>query len=210
MPNAKRKCKHCKEYFAYESMINVGSYVFCSMSHAVEFASIKGKAATKRRIAQAKKRQQEERKQDKLVMKQRKEKLKSLSTICSEAQKHVNAMILAHARAYQLPCIATDRTPEHAGHYIHAGSKYRISWLRFHGGNIHGQNGESNTHKSGDTVNFRMGMVKRYGEQYVKDLEEFKRVEDSGMIPAPTREEIAGMVKWCKSMTAIYKKRAFY
>lgn len=57
-----------------------------------------------------------------------------------------------------------------AGHYYSVGSK---QGLRFSPQNIHGQSRSGNSHlfKGGDLINYRHGLVKRFGEGYVKELD---------------------------------------
>lgn len=138
----------------------------------------------------------------------KKQELKSMSKVCSEAQREVNKMIRAVDESMGYKCIATGSEISDAGHYYHAGTKYRISWLRFFHGNIHGQGKKSNRYGRGteETLGYTQGLIDRYGEDYLESVNEFKRLEDNGLIPAPTREEVAGMVKWCRAMTRIYKK----
>lgn len=138
----------------------------------------------------------------------KKQELKSMSTVCSEAQREVNKMIRAVDNYLGHKCIATGRPIHDAGHFFHAGSKYRISWLRFFHGNIHGQGLKSNRYGRGteETLDYTQGLIDRYGESYLEDLKEFKRLEDNGLLPTPTREDIAAMVKWCRAMTRIYNK----
>lgn len=199
MTNSTKRCKHCGDYF--KTWVTVPAGTFCTIEHATDFAKKKTRQKQERQHKAQEKKTRAERRT-------KKQELKSLSTICSEAQRYVNAMILAADKSMGYRCIATGREIQHAGHYVHAGSKYRISWLRFYHANIHGQHGESNAYKGGDSVNYRAGLVERYGEQYVSELEEFKLATDRGEIPKPTREEVAGMVKWCKAMTKIYKDLA--
>ncbi len=204
MANKKRKCgyKLC-EVGRFVVETTTGAIItpvaaFCSIDCASGQGRLLAAKAKENKLAKTIR-------EEKVYWQRKREDIKPLGTICSQAQHHVNAMILAADRALGHPCIATGRKAEHAGHYVHAGSKYRISWLRFFHGNIHGQNAESNTHKSGDTVNYRAGVVERYGNEYIDDVEEFKRLTDCREIPPPTREEVAAMVKWCKGMTKIYK-----
>lgn len=162
------------------------------MTHAIEWGRKQAKA-------KAEKARKAKHREDK-------ERIKPLRTVCSEAQKDVNNMIRAVDKYLGYGCVATGREIEHAGHYVHAGSKYGISWLRFFHGNIHGQSLESNVHQSGDAVNYRIGLVDRYGEDYVKDVEQFKLMTDRGEIPAPTREEVYALAAWARAMTRIYKR----
>lgn len=55
-----------------------------------------------------------------------------------------------------------------AGHYYSVGAKVG---LRFCVQNIHGQSASGNRFKGSDAINYRAGLVKRYGEDYVKELD---------------------------------------
>lgn len=209
MANSKLKCRYCKQYFPREQIRSHPNH-FCSNDHFIEYQVKKGmEVVEKQRRAKERefKRDRKEKiRKAKQEHNERKQAILPLGTLCSKAQEDVNAMILAVDRYLRNYCIATGNEIEHAGHYHHAGTKYRISWLRFMHFNIHGQSHESNVHKSGDSANYRVGVVERYGQDYFDSLEEFKRLEDCKLIPAPTREEVIAMRKWCRAMTRIYKK----
>lgn len=57
-----------------------------------------------------------------------------------------------------------------AGHFYSVGAK---AGMRFNPQNIHGQSKSGNSHmfKGGDLLNYRRGLVHRFGEDYVKELE---------------------------------------
>lgn len=55
-----------------------------------------------------------------------------------------------------------------AGHYYSVGAK---PGLRFCVQNIHGQSASGNRFKGSDAINYRAGLVRRYGEAYVKELD---------------------------------------
>lgn len=62
-----------------------------------------------------------------------------------------------------------------AGHYYSRGAK---PGLRFSPQNIHGQSKSGNMHKGGDLINFRAGLVLRYGEEYVQELDRLARMTE--------------------------------
>lgn len=68
-------------------------------------------------------------------------------------------------------CIASGGVIEHAGHCFSVGS---TPGLRFNIMNIHGQAHYSNTHKHGDFVNYRIGLINRHGEGYFNELSRLK------------------------------------
>jgi hypothetical protein len=192
MANSKKRCKHCKEYVLADSGVKLPAGFFCSMSHAVEF----GRAKAKKQIDR----------QRRAKTKVDKDRIKSLAEVCSEAQKDVNSMIRAADIAAGYRCIASGHQIADCGHFYHAGSKYRTSWLRFHHANLHGQGAHSNRYSGGgDAINYLQGLRDRYGDAYVAELEDFKRVQDHGGWPKPTREEVRALAKWARAMTRIYR-----
>jgi hypothetical protein len=69
------------------------------------------------------------------------------------------------------PCISCGRHHEgqyHAGHLFSVGSSEH---LRFNTRNIHLQCAPCNNHLSGNVLNYRLGLIERYGEQFMIDLE---------------------------------------
>lgn len=63
----------------------------------------------------------------------------------------------------------SDKGPiAHAGHYYSVGAR---PGMRFNPQNIHGQSVSGNMFKSGDLLNYRAGLIRRYGEAYIEDLE---------------------------------------
>ena len=59
MANAKKKCKHCKEFILAESGIKINAGFFCDFDHAVKFGQykaqeVKQKATKKKNTAQKK------------------------------------------------------------------------------------------------------------------------------------------------------------
>lgn len=55
-----------------------------------------------------------------------------------------------------------------AGHFIPRGSDYA---LKFNEVNVNGQCVSCNEYKSGNLIEYRAGLIVKYGEQVVKDLE---------------------------------------
>lgn len=65
-------------------------------------------------------------------------------------------------------CISCGGDIDHAGHYFSSGQH---SALTFDETNVHGQCIGCNNFRHGNLVYYRMGLVARYGDKYVKDLE---------------------------------------
>lgn len=58
---------------------------------------------------------------------------------------------------------------EHAGHYFNQGSH---SALRYDPANVHGSCIKCNLFLSGNLIRYRQGLIDRYGEDYVRNLED--------------------------------------
>jgi hypothetical protein len=70
-------------------------------------------------------------------------------------------------------CIATGNFGKmNGGHYISVGAN-RTTALNLH--NIHIQSFESNHHRSGDQIKYRMGLIERYGNDYFDYIETLQR-----------------------------------
>lgn len=65
-------------------------------------------------------------------------------------------------------CISCGSEIDHAGHYFSSG---HYSALTFDEQNVHGQCLRCNNFLHGNLVFYRMGLVNRYGDEYVKGLE---------------------------------------
>lgn len=91
----------------------------------------------------------------------------TLPKLKRKAQTVFNTWI--RKRDKDLPCISCKKARvSHAGHYIAQGSS---SLLRFNEKNVNGQCVGCNTFKHGNLLEYRMGLVERYGLNVVKELE---------------------------------------
>lgn len=91
----------------------------------------------------------------------------SLPRLLEKTQKTFNKWV--RERDKGLPCISCGAAnPEHAGHYFSAG---HYSALRFNEVNTNAQCLACNYHKSGNLINYRIGLVRKYGEEKVLLLE---------------------------------------
>ena len=160
MPNAKKKCRHCKEYDLVESGIKVPLGWFCSMSCVVQHGK---KAATA--VSDKRKRQ---------TLTKLKESVKTASEWRVEAQTAFNAYVRYRDR--DLPCISCDATGDHdglggywdAGHYRSRGAAKHLS---FHLHNCHKQCHKCNRYLSGNVVEYRKRLIMRIGSERVDKLE---------------------------------------
>jgi hypothetical protein len=145
-----RKCavKGCANRFQPRNM----GHKACSP----ECALIVGVAESKRRQVKADR--------------ERKEKLKTRQDHLKDAQAAFNAFI--RERDAALPCISCGRHHTgayDAGHYRSVGAQPA---LRFHEDNVHKQCVPCNQHKSGNAVEYRLGLIARIGAERVAFLEQ--------------------------------------
>lgn len=95
-----------------------------------------------------------------------KPKTLTLPRLLKKAQDTFNAFI--RLRDCGKGCISCYKPVEHAGHYYSEGHHPA---LRFNEVNVNGQCCRCNKHLHGNLINYRIGLVKRYGEQKVQLLE---------------------------------------
>lgn len=85
------------------------------------------------------------------------------------AQQAVNAYVRVRDRGK--PCISCGEYAElQAGHYLSTGARPDI---RFEPDNIHGQCHRCNIDMAGNRKEFRLGLIDRYGLEFVERLEGF-------------------------------------
>lgn len=170
MMQAKRdkKCRACGEWFKASNSLHRA----CSPLCAIEVARQDGEKAQRKEL------------------KRRKQEVKPLTKLCSDAQEDVNRYI--RERDKDQLCISCGKRPiTDAGHFFHAGSKYRTSRLRFDERVIHGQCGHCNRYAGGGNIEaYRQGIIERYGQQYLDALYELKDQADRGELEPLTKEEV--------------------
>ena len=133
-------------------------------------------------------------------------RIETLRQACGKAQIDFNKLICTYDRLFYGECISGGGPVQEAGHLVHRGSKYGTSWLTFFHANLHGQSTHDNCFKGGEEYNYRRGLIKRHGKHWLLQVEKMKRLEDSGELPRPTKDEVRAMAKWCRAMTRIYEK----
>lgn len=142
-----KTCKHCKTRFTPIKPLQI----VCTWECGREYIQTQAKKA--------------ERKADRA----KRERLKTRSDWAREAQAAVNAFVRERDR--NLPCISCGRFHTgswDAGHYRSTGA---APGLRFDLANIHRQCVPCNQHKSGNAIEYRIGLVKRIGLAEVERLE---------------------------------------
>jgi hypothetical protein len=96
-------------------------------------------------------------------------KLKTRATLTKEAQQAFNAWV--RMRDAHFPCVSCGRMHEgqwHAGHYLSTAARPD---LRFTETNVAKQCAPCNTYLSGNSVLYRMGLIRRIGQAEVDRLE---------------------------------------
>lgn len=154
------RCKHCKVKFAPE---DAGKRLH---NDCIEpWMAVFREKQKQKALAQQKARQKVEKAMDR----KRKEALKTWADWHADAQKAVNAMV--RARDAGEPCISCGKPwqPDfQAGHYRSRGAAKNLALDER---NIHGQCIQCNLHKHGNGIDFRLGLIGRYGVAYVEAIE---------------------------------------
>ncbi len=145
------RCIHCKQKFEKKYPNQIGVLRFClgndectkEFYHAVKRKQIKDaeRAKAKHKVTRL--------------------------TANGYRSKHVQPLIneLARIIDHGQPCIATGniKGKMNGGHYHSVGSNVTLS-LNLH--NIHIQSEQSNSHKGGDAIRYRHGLIEIYGQKY--------------------------------------------
>ena len=94
-------------------------------------------------------------------------KLIPLPRLLKKAEKVFNSYI--RRRDQGLKCISCDHGEvQHAGHYLNQGQH---SLFRFDETNVNGQCVGCNLFRHGNLINYRKGLIKRYGSEAVEFME---------------------------------------
>lgn len=94
-------------------------------------------------------------------------KLTPLPKLLAKAQKVFNAYI--RERDKEFGCISCNGEVQQAGHYFSQG---KHSALRYDELNVNGQCVRCNMYLSGNLIQYRYGLVQKYGEDKVMELEQ--------------------------------------
>lgn len=186
MANSKRKCTGCDDRFVTETMLRLPVGHFHSIECATIYAQDKQKKARERKIAKAKREQQQKDKSARAKHREAKEAIKPLSKLKNEAQAAFNKYI--RLRDYWDPCISCGKPKEvieaeqgwktggcwDAGHFKTRGAKPQ---LRFNLYNVHKQckscNGGSGkfSHKAATVdAQYQSNLIEKIGRDKVVEL----------------------------------------
>lgn len=179
----KRKLKPCE--ICGKPVFKIGAKV-CSINCSLDYNALHPEELKNFIEEQAEKNLKKWRKESR-------EKLKSLSTLEGEAKKE--AQLWARLRDAGQPCISCDKFSDmvDGGHYL---SAERYSGLMFHPHNISLQCRKCNRFLHGNPIEYRKGLIKRYGLTFVENLE---ALGDANRVRKYTREELIEIKKFYQS-----------
>ena len=142
----KKTCPACREKFEPVRPLQVACTIECAIRHTQNLKAKRERKETR----------------------ERKQKLKTRSEWMKEAQSVFNKWV--RLRDADRPCIScgTVEAKWDAGHYRSVGSNPA---LRFEPDNVHKQCAQCNQHKSGNAVEYRIGLIARIGQAAVDWLE---------------------------------------
>lgn len=110
-------------------------------------------------------------------------KSRSIPWLLNKATKHFNLWIRTRDREGEyftcISCSTTKRIKNYAnGSNYHAGHYFpsTVSALKYNEINVNSQCGKCNTHGHGNQINYRHGLVRKYGEESVKELEQLEQI----------------------------------
>lgn len=154
-PPRPKKCRVCRETYTPSKPLQIVCSPSCGLLHAAKKRERERKALAKI---------------ERKAIKARKEKLKGRAEHMKEAQTAFNAWV--RERDYGQPCISCGTTANvqyAAGHYR---TTQACPELRFEPLNVHLQcNRNCNMGKSGNLIEYRIGLVARIGAEKVAWLE---------------------------------------
>ena len=151
-PLRARKCESCRASFLQSRM---GQQV-CGPKCAYELVQ-----ANKAKV---------ERKADRV----KRDAMKSKGDLIAEAQVAFNAYIRLRDHLAGHNCISSGLPLDWSGNSVDAGhyrSRGSASHLRFNEDNVHAQSKQENRYKSGNAVDYRIGLIARIGIERIEALE---------------------------------------
>ena len=154
-PPRPKKCRVCRETYTPSKPLQVVCSPSCALLHAKQKGERERKALAKI---------------ERKAIREAKEKIKPRAAYMKETQSAFNAWV--RARDADQPCISCGRHHQgkyDAGHFRSVGSNPA---LRFEPLNCHKQCVPCNQHKSGNAIEYRIGLVARVGAETVAWLEE--------------------------------------
>lgn len=167
MKPARRKCKICKSWFhpAYPNVY------WCSPEHGTQLGIQLREKERAKALEKKSRQQKEQHKKERAEWRERKAAVKPLRHWIDLTQRAVNDICRETDLAAGEGCISCGTRTAftwHAGHYRTTAAAGHLRFTRI---NINLQCDACNVHKSGNIEAYRAGLVKKYGESAVQDLE---------------------------------------
>mgnify|MGYP003582654443 CR=1 FL=1 len=151
--------------------LNLRTCAYCETKFqpARSMQAVCSPTCARRKVARDKQQAKERAKVEKAMDTAKRNSLKSHSEVKAEAQKAVNAYVLV--RDAGQPCISCGRMHEGAWHAGHYRSRGAAPQLALDPRNIHRQCAPCNLYLHGNQINYRLGLIAKYGVEYVEALE---------------------------------------
>lgn len=214
MANSKRKCKHCGDYQQQETMFKTNIAYFCSHLHAAAYAynitmkkQAKARAKSMRETKAVEIKDRKKTKTDLYRLKSHRAKLADAQPVFNELRRWQELEWFAD-RGLEPVCISCQKPLGNdqwcAGHLKSAGEH---SNTRFDRMNVHLQhNKRCNMALSGDIVNYKLGLVKRFGEQGGSAIIEHCETESKKLRRYEDDELIALKKEWRAEIRRLKKE----
>lgn len=172
-----KKCKNCGATFSPAKPLQYVCCPRCAIIYSKKLQEAKDKKETAKR----------------------KKELLTKSDYEKILQQLVNKII--RVIDYGQPCISSNlkKGKVNAGHFFSVGSNPS---LRFNLHNIHGQSEYSNTYLHGDLINYRRGLINRYGIEYIEFIE---RLQGTYPVLKLTIEQLKDCIENAKKFYNIIK-----
>jgi hypothetical protein len=155
-----KTCKECGDKFSPPNTIRKVCFKYeCQVAAGIKLAK-KAEALREKRERQA--------------LREAKERIKRRSEWIKEVQVVFNRFIRLRDKAAGHSCISSGRPLDWSGNAVDAGHYRSVGsapHLRFDERNCHAQSKHDNQYKSGNAVDYRIGLIKRIGLEAVEALE---------------------------------------
>lgn len=138
---------------------------------------------------------------------QTKQQKDNLLSVDGYRKKYIQPKIneLARLIDYGQPCIATGtyNGKMNGGHFIATGANRTLTY-NLH--NIHVQSEQSNTHQSGDLINYSDGIERIYGREYLQWIKELRQCEPLHLSKA-FLVDLRPRLKECKELITLERRK---
>lgn len=193
----RRKCKICSEWFNPQH----SNVWWCCPEHGAQYALQLRQRQREKAQLKARREAREQQQADRRAWRKRKAAAKPLKHWIDLTQRAVNDLCRETDLANGDGCISCGTKNAfvwHAGHYRTTAAAGHLRFTRI---NINLQCDACNTHKSGNVGDYRINLVKKYGEMAVTELENDNRTHRW------TVEELADIRREARADLRKLKKR---